>query len=1291
MRPIGPLLRFVVPCLLLVAKVGTAAVQQTAPTYGRDAAPLFKKHCMPCHDRANQTAGLNLETYEGLMKGAKSGPVIVAGKSGESRLVLLVEGKQKPKMPPDGKGPSKQELARLKAWIDLGAKPDTGTKPEGATRRSSPGPMVAGSPEPKPRVPVRGQIAAVAFSPDGTLLAAGGYREVILLDATRGSLIARLLGPVGAVTGVAFSPDGKWLAASGGAPGQFGEICLWERLSPRPATLRPRAAHGKGGSVSRFPERPTRVLRGHQDAIYGLAFSPDGRTLAAASYDRLVSLWRQPWAAPAGRATAPRICKDHTDAVYAVAFSPDGRRLASASGDRTVKVWDAATGKRLHTLGESTAELYAVAFHPSGRELAAAGVDKSLRVWSLGASGGALKRSAFAHDGAVLRLLYAPDGRQMATAGEDGLVKLWRTASLTEARVLEKQPDWPLALAFSPDGRRLAIGRYDGTVALVDTATGRTMAVSNPGTPSGAPGRRPEPEVRRGRRAGSEGERPARDGSAAAPGKPTVVPAALRSVSPVGATRGSTVRLTLQGVNISDATHVFFDDPEITARVLRGPLPALKRSEVAVEATLGEGARVGIRRLFLQTPMGTTGSVTFAVGGWPEVAETEPNDAIDNATPLVLPATAMGNLDHPGDVDTFTFEARAGQELVFQVVASAVRSRLNSVLTLLDASGRVLAENNDHANSADSLLGYRFERAGRYAIRIHDYDNANGGDVYYRLNVGELPYVTSVFPLGVRRGAEREIALRGFNLGPSPRVTARSPQAPPRGKQSPASESVDALQPAWGETVPLGVHTPFGAPLNQPRVAVGEEPELLEVEVAGGVPPGANDTPETAQQASVPVTIDGRIAGGRGDTPDVDCFRFSARKGEQIVLEVTAQRLGSPLDSFLEVLDAQGRPIERAALRCVAETSLTLSDRDANSVGFRIQSWAELAVNDLIFAGRELLRIVRLPNGPDDDVIFHNHRGRRVALLDTAPEFHGVGSPIYKVTVHPPGTQFAPNGMPVFRLYYQNDDGGPFYGKDSRITFDPPADGEYLVRLTDAQGRAGEEFAYRLTLRHPRPDFRLAISPEHPNVPRGGSVPVEITVDRLDDFDGPIDVRVEGLPPGISATPARIPAGASSATMLLTATPEAVTREPSGEQTLRILGTAVIAGRTVTRAVAPSDGAHRVVVLPSADLTVATNVREVTIAPGSEVDVTALIERRNGFGGRVPIEVRNLPFGVRVIDVGLNGILVTEQETSRRFVLFAEPWVKPAEQPFYAVARVESDPVSLLASPPILLRVVAAR
>ena len=81
-----------------------------------------------------------------------------------------------------------------------------------------------------------------------------------------------------------------------------------------------------------------------------------------------------------------RTLKDHIDAVYALAFTPDGRRLVSASADRGVKVWDVASGERLYTLSEPSDGLNTLALDPSGKRVAAAGLDRTIRVWSLGAS-----------------------------------------------------------------------------------------------------------------------------------------------------------------------------------------------------------------------------------------------------------------------------------------------------------------------------------------------------------------------------------------------------------------------------------------------------------------------------------------------------------------------------------------------------------------------------------------------------------------------------------------------------------------------------------------------------------------------------------------------------------------------------------------------------------------------------------------------------------------------------------------------------------------------------------------
>jgi hypothetical protein len=89
------------------------------------------------------------------------------------------------------------------------------------------------------------------------------------------------------------------------------------------------------------------------------------------------------------------------------------------------------------------------------------------------------------------------------------------------------------------------------------------------------------------------------------------------------------------------------------------------------------------------------------------------------------------------------------------------------------------------------------------------------------------------------------------------------------------------------------------------------------------------------------------------------------------------------------------------------------------------------------------------------------------------------------------------------------------------------------------------------------------------------------------------------------------------------------------------------------------------------DIVTTTRQDAVTIRPGQETRLVVDIDRRNGFGGRVPLDVRGLPHGVRVLNIGLNGILVTERDTSREIVIYAEPWVKPMEHPFVVLARSE--------------------
>jgi hypothetical protein len=170
------------------------------------------------------------------------------------------------------------------------------------------------------------------------------------------------------------------------------------------------------------------------------------------------------------------------------------------------------------------------------------------------------------------------------------------------------------------------------------------------------------------------------------------------------------------------------------------------------------------------------------------------------------------------------------------------------------------------------------------------------------------------------------------------------------------------------------------------------------------------------------------------------------------------------------------------------------------------------------------------------------------------------------------------------------------------------------------------------------------------------------------------------------ASSATIPAGQDSTLILLSADASAsIDAMPTA---FKVVGHAKVNGHELTRVAnedAPLDLAS---VMPPPDAIVTAGLSRVTLEPGQEVKVTLHVERRNGFQGRVPCKVRNLPPGVRVVNVGLNGVLVTETQTSRTFTLHAEDWAKPITQPIYIVGEVESNSTTMHPSPPLIVEVV---
>ena len=275
------------------------------------------------------------------------------------------------------------------------------------------------------------EVASVAFSPDGTLLASGSRDGTVKLwDVPTERQIATL--PDKQPTSVAFSPDGKTLAVGTGRWDNTVE--LWDVATrERIATL----GHG-----------------GWDEAV---SFSPDGKTLAVGTWDGTdtVKLWDV--------ATQERIATlGHGAKVCAVSFSPDGTLLASGLRDGTVKLWDMATQERIATLGHG-AEVCAVSFSPDGTLLASGLRDGTVKLWDMATRE---RIATLGHGGGVNAVSFsASDGALLASGSWDGTVKLWDVL-IREEIVTFWHTDEITSMSFSPDGTTLAAGGADGTILL---------------------------------------------------------------------------------------------------------------------------------------------------------------------------------------------------------------------------------------------------------------------------------------------------------------------------------------------------------------------------------------------------------------------------------------------------------------------------------------------------------------------------------------------------------------------------------------------------------------------------------------------------------------------------------------------------------------------------------------------------------------------------------------------------------------------------------------------------------
>ena len=480
--------------------------------------------------------------------------------------------------------------------------------------------------------------------------------------------------------------------------------------------------------------------------------------------------------------------------------------------------------------------------------------------------------------------------------------------------------------------------------------------------------------------------------------------------------------------------------------------PALAET-VIVNVTIAPEAAPGRRELRIGGQQGITNPLIFCVGTLPEVsrpaAHVPPALAVANgATPPprpanrplppvmdVTPPAVLNGQAMPASADRYRFHASRGQHIVAAVearelmpyISDAVPGWFQASITLRDSGGKEILSADHYRFHPDPVLFYEIPADGDYWLEIHDSIYRGREDFVYRITLGELPYITDIFPLGGRAGARTAIHLAGWNL---PKTTM----------------AADAKSSA-GEILKVSV-----AGSNSLPFAIDSLPEIAAQDSA--------TRREKAQRVKLPVIVNGRI----GRAGEERFFRFEGRAGDEIVAEVAARRLGSPLDSVLRLTDAAGK---------------------------------ELAFND---------------------------------------DFEDKGAGL---------------------LTHQ---------ADSRIAMKLPANGTYYLELGDNERKGGVEYAYRLRISGPRPDFALRVTPSSLNMRAGSTTAVTVYALRHDGFAGEIALELKAAS-GFTLSGAAIPAGQDKVRITLTA-PRG---QPGQPMALELEGRAAVAGKEIRHKAIPSE------------------------------------------------------------------------------------------------------------------------
>ncbi len=378
----------------------------------------------------------------------------------------------------------------------------------------------------------------------------------------------------------------------------------------------------------------------------------------------------------------------------------------------------------------------------------------------------------------------------------------------------------------------------------------------------------------------------------------------LRSVFPAGAEAGKTVDVVVAGANLNQVGTLLCNAPGVRCV----PVEPLR-----FQITIPLQTPPGLYDLWAVGENGLSAPRTFVIGNRAEQVEVEPNDALHEAPPVPLNSVINGRFEKEGDADHFRFEAKQGQRVIVECQAERIDSRVRAVLEIFDAAGRRLAINRGYIG-IDPLIDFQVPADGTYVVKVHDLISSGGAEHYYRLEIDTGPRVAFSVPGVVQRGKGTRVTLYGWNLTrPEPlRVTGADGEQLPLATAEQTNLGFDRVdvdipatltRPSW----PLPVRL-------QPAQAMlegfayqfpgGHAPVVIGVTDAPVVLDHSdNHSPASAQHIDYPCEVSGQLMAG----DERDWFAIDARRGEVLFIEGMGQRIDSPVDLDVAVLDAAGQ------------------------------------------------------------------------------------------------------------------------------------------------------------------------------------------------------------------------------------------------------------------------------------------------------------------------------------------------------------------------------------------------